>query len=96
VLLPEKHLKLSESLLGFGAFVLKHLNKPRDFDFLWKKYKQDFSGNKVISIHSNKNLILAMDFLFALGIVSLDEEGRIKSEVDQTLSKQKQVQDGLF
>lgn len=38
MIFPEKHINCSESLLGFGAFLLTNLTKPKFVDELWRIY----------------------------------------------------------
>jgi len=79
-LLPEKHVRASESLLGLGAIVLSILELgPRNLDTVWNEIK-DVESVKA-RIHGSITLdrvILAIDFLFALGAVSLNSEGLLE------------------
>ena len=38
MILPSKHIRLSESLLGLGAVLLDFLNAPMTIDELWFKF----------------------------------------------------------
>ena len=40
MLMPDKHVKFSESLIGLGSFVLESLDEPMSIDALWKSFKQ--------------------------------------------------------
>ena len=42
MILPEKHLSIYESFIGFGGYLLKLLNKPLTVDTLWKKYIDEY------------------------------------------------------
>ena len=35
MILPEKHIKFSESLFGLGAVILHILNRPKKLEKLW-------------------------------------------------------------
>ncbi|MDK2951994.1 MAG: phospholipid/cholesterol/gamma-HCH transport system ATP-binding protein, partial [Kosmotogales bacterium] len=44
MILPKKHINLSESYFGFGGFLLKFITEPISIDNLWKK----FNSNQVL------------------------------------------------
>jgi hypothetical protein len=69
MILPTKHTNFSESLLGFGGYILKLLENPGSLDDLWKRYQQDFEKEAIFAKHSFDNLILAIVFLFSIGAV---------------------------
>ncbi len=77
MLVPAKHINFSESLLGFGSYILENLDSPKSIDEIWDKYQFDLKEKKYFSNHSFDNLILTIIFLFSIG--SIDEKhGRIK------------------
>lgn len=77
MLVPAKHINFSESLLGFGSYVLKNLDNPKTIDELWNKYQSDIEKKEYYSNHSFDNLMLTLIFLFSIG--SIDEKnGRIE------------------
>jgi len=77
MLVPAKHINFSESLLGFGSYVLKNLDNPKTVDELWHKYQLDIEKKEYYSNHSFDNLMLTIIFLFSIG--SIDEKnGRIE------------------
>jgi hypothetical protein len=96
VLIPEKHVRLSDSLLGLGSYVLVCLSKPKDIDQLWKKFKNDSIHQRDFGNHSINNLVLAIDFLFSVGLVKIDEGGKIFRENSRIVSKSEQFQNDLF
>ena len=76
MLMPDKHIKFSESLLGLGAYVLEALSSPQTIDDLWYGFCRARSAELYPSQHSFENLVLAVDTLFAIGAVSeLDQSG---------------------
>ena len=79
-LLPEKHVRTGESLLGLGALVLSSLAaKPKDLDTLWADLK-DLAPVKR-RVHGSITLdgvVLAVDFLFIVGAVQLNHEGLLE------------------
>jgi hypothetical protein len=77
MILPEKHISLSESILGLGGFLLSYIDKPVTVDELWIKFNQSVKDKEYPKYHSFDNLILALDFLFLLDAVQLDTKGRL-------------------
>ncbi len=76
MILPTKHLNFSESLLGFGGYVLKSLDRPKSIDEVWDKYQSDFEEGFYFAKHSFDNLVLTIIFLFTIGVV-IEKEGQI-------------------
>lgn len=72
MILPSKHVNFSESLLGFGSYVLQKLEKPLSVDDIWKKYQSDFKNDTYFAKQSFDNLILTLIFLY--GIQAIKEE----------------------
>jgi hypothetical protein len=79
-ILPEKHVRISESLLGIGALVLEIIKGgSRNIDSIWSSLRQKESiREKVNGTVTFDSLILSIDGLFAMGFVELDEEGRLR------------------
>jgi len=68
MILPTKHIKLENTLLGAGAFILKELQVPRKISELWD------NTNIKENIMTFERLILALDLLFMLGIINLNND----------------------
>jgi hypothetical protein len=77
MILPQKHLKLAESLLGLGGFVLSQLKHPKYVDGVWSEYQKAYTSRRYPGYHTFENVVLAVTFLHALGAVQIDERGRI-------------------
>lgn len=73
MLRPQKHIRLSESLLGLGANILNLLSRPQTPEQIYDKLK---SLNLFIS-HDFEHIILTLDFLYACGAIELNEQGKI-------------------
>lgn len=77
--LPEKHVRLSESVIGLGAIVLRILEQePKSLDSIWSDVQMDSAVKR--SIHGAITLdavVLALDFLFAIGAIHLDKDGAL-------------------
>lgn len=77
MLMPDKHIAFSESLLGVGSYVLKELSlRPKSLDALWAAYRKDDTGLYSIKI-SFDSFLLAIGFLYSVGVVSEVQEGFI-------------------
>ncbi len=79
-LLPEKHVRTSESLLGLGALVLSSLEgQPKNLDTLWADMKELAPvKRRVHGTITLDSVVLAVDFLFAVGAVRLNNEGLLE------------------
>lgn len=66
-LLPNKHIPANRSLVGIGALILRHLERPSNVSSLWEAIKDDQE------VASFGNFILSLDYLFAIG--AIDYEG---------------------
>lgn len=78
MLLPDKHIKMSESILGLGSYLLGTLKKPMSVDNLWLEYCISRENLSYPAHHNFENLILALDFLFAIGSITCRENGLIE------------------
>lgn len=78
MIMPKKHIKMSESLIGFGAVILEILTSPTTLDDCWKKIQKEYIQKGLISSkHSFDSLILTLDLLFLLNIVEINEKGEV-------------------
>ena len=77
MLLPTKHINFSESLLGFGSYILNNLDTPKTVDELWKRYKADMDNDLYFAKHSFDNLVLTLLFLYSIDAIS-EKNGEIK------------------
>jgi hypothetical protein len=76
MIIPTKHTKFSESLLGFGGYILTQLESPSSIDDLWTKYQADYKNEIYFAKHSFDNLLLTIVFLFSIGAI-YEQEGVI-------------------
>lgn len=67
MILPTKHIKLSNSLLNIGAVILTYLEDKQTISILWEKIRMRFE------IKSFEQFILALDLLFMLDAVTFAE-----------------------
>lgn len=76
MLMPDKHIKFSESLLGLGSFVIENLVEPKTIDELWEEFCMVRKNGSFPVAHSFENLVLAVDALYAIGAVTeIDQSG---------------------
>jgi len=73
MILPQKHVSISESMYGFGAELAALINNEIEIDELWKKYKESNIPYK----HNFDMFILALDYLFIIGAINFDDRGGI-------------------
>lgn len=78
MILPSKHIKLSESLIGLGAFVVSIVKKPLTIDECWKQLNEDYiNTGKLKKHHSFDNFILTVDLLYMIGVIEMNSKGEI-------------------
>ena len=75
MLMPDKHIRLSESLFGFGGFLLGLLSSPKTIDELWTMYSKSMVTKEFPSNHTFENLVFAVDVLYSIGAIELHENG---------------------
>lgn len=75
MVMPSKHINFSQSLLGFGSYLLSKLNEPKSVDDLWREYQIDMKNEAYFANHSFDNLNLTLIFLY--GINAIEESNGI-------------------
>ena len=73
MLSPQKHVKLSESLLGLGANILALLSRPITPEQIYTK----LGNNNLLISHDFEHIILTLDFLYACGAIEINEQGKV-------------------
>jgi hypothetical protein len=81
MILPSKHISLSESLLGLGGIVLQIImRKPCSLEYIWQEYSKINNNREIFpAYHSFDNVVLAVDLLFMIGAININSEGEIYS-----------------
>jgi hypothetical protein len=77
MILPSKHISLSESFLGLGGILLGFLKSPLTADEIWHKYYKINNSKKFPAYHNFDNVILALDYLYIIGAIDINEEEKI-------------------
>ncbi len=67
MILPNKHIKTPNSILGIGAVLLGDLKRPQTVTQLWEQ------ANKIPEIESFEKFSLALDFLFLINAIELSK-----------------------
>lgn len=67
MILPTKHIKLSNSMLNVGAIILKNFSEDSTVSLLWEKTKRQ-PGIKTFD-----RFILGLTFLYSMGLIELKE-----------------------
>jgi len=76
MIMPAKHINFSESLLGFGSYILQNLSEPKSVDELWQKYQKDLQDGLYFAKHSFDNLIMTLLFLYSIDAIR-EESGKV-------------------
>ena len=77
MLLPDKHIRLSESILGLAGLTVSTLRRPMTFDILWKRVAEQLDSSTWPATHGVDNFDLALGFLFAIGAVDVSSNGEL-------------------
>lgn len=80
MILPSKHIKIANSLIGVGAVLLKYIDSNHTITSLWN------STRILPEIRSFERFTLGLDLLFILGLVEF-EEGLIRRNKNDTFNK---------
>ena len=75
MLLPDKHVKIGESILGLAALVLANLQESLAFDQLMTVLEPKFETPDWPAYHNTETVSLAICFLHAAGLVDVTSEG---------------------
>lgn len=78
MILPQKHIRLSESIFGLSSVILSLIDKPTSFDELWSNF-QKINNTIELPVHHNlDNFILGLTFLFTIGAIEEGARGNIQ------------------
>lgn len=86
MLMPKKHINLSESLIGIGGIILQCLGKSsKSLDAIISYTDQVINNNKNKKIYNNTdNVLLAIDYLYTIGVIDVNNEGGIYNVFNRT------------
>lgn len=66
MILPTKHIKPLDSLLGIGALILERLRTAKTVTQLWDEMRD------LPQVATFERLVLGLDLLYTMGLVELD------------------------
>ena len=72
MLVSTKHTNLSQSLLGFGGYILSQLVVPKTIDEVWNEYQVDQKNRIYPAKQSFDNLLLTLIFLYSISAIEED------------------------
>jgi hypothetical protein len=76
MIIPSKHIKFSQSLLGLSGLLLSLLIKPLTVDELWNKYNK-VSKKRFPAYHDFDNFILSINLLYSIEAIELNKDDKI-------------------
>jgi hypothetical protein len=82
MILPSKHIRNCESLIGLGSILLSKLEEPQTIDELWIEFEKINNTPDCPTLHSFDNVILALDLLFVLGKIKFNEKQILRNETN--------------
>lgn len=77
MLLPDKHIRLSESVLGLAGLVLSALTHPMSFDSLWRLVQDRLDTPDWPATHGADNFVLALSFLYMIETIEVSPDGEL-------------------
>lgn len=69
MLMPDKHVRFAESLIGVGGIVLDCLSRPMVIDELWAAFKKKQDSGTYAMHTTFEAMVLAVDALYAIGAI---------------------------
>ena len=67
MILPSKHIRLENSLIGVGAEIIKRVNSPQTVSQLW------YDVRNLPGVRTFERFTLSLDLLFALRLIEFQE-----------------------
>jgi hypothetical protein len=74
MILPKKHIKLSDSIIGISSVLINLIEKEISVDDLYHNLCKDRRLSKNLSLNT---LILCIDYLYCQGIIEITNNGGI-------------------
>ena len=75
MLLPDKHVKIAESILGLAALVVENMGQPVAFDKLMAILTPKFDTPEWPAHHTTETVSLALCYLHSTGLVDVTPDG---------------------
>lgn len=82
MILPNKYVLLSESLIGISAFILDILkNKKMGIEEIWEKFERKYILKQVIkNPPSYQKFLYTLDFMYLTKMINYNSKGEIYNE----------------
>lgn len=77
MLLPDKHIRISESILGLSTLVLEALATPVPFDKLVRLLTPKFETREWPAYHDATTVTLALCVLYSMGLIEVSADGTL-------------------
>jgi hypothetical protein len=77
MILPAKHIRISECLLGLGAQLLDQLSEPITVEAIWEEFQKVNNTRSFPAYHSFDELILALDFLYLINAIEINSKAQV-------------------
>jgi hypothetical protein len=87
MILPSKHIRVAESLLGYAGFILSKLHGPKTIDELWTECTKANDTKRFPAYHGFDQLVLALDYLFIIGAIDINNKGEVYNASPGTSSQ---------
>jgi hypothetical protein len=73
MIMPSKHINFSQSLLGFGSYLLSKLDNPKSIDDIWQEYLYDYEHGLYKAKHTFDSVIMTFIFLYGINAIKQEE-----------------------
>lgn len=82
MILPNKYLELSESLIGLSALIIEIIGESfYSIDKIWLEFSNKYiKSKKIKKTPTYQKFIYAIEFMYISGMISYNEEGEIYNE----------------
>ena len=75
MLLPDKHIRIAESILGVAGLVLATIKEPMSLDELMASLSPVFDTPKWPAAHGVESVVMALCFLNSIGVIDVTSTG---------------------
>lgn len=81
MILPNKYIPISDSLIGISSLILEVLkNKKMTIDELWNNFNSTMKQSKIKNIPSYNKFVLALNLMYLTKMINYTEKGVIYNE----------------
>lgn len=81
MILPNKYITLTESLIGLSALILDVLSdSTMTIDVLWKKFQNKYNESNLNSLPTFQKFIWTVDFMYISNMINYSEQGEVYNE----------------